>query len=289
MPDEKWIIDDKGEVWPSTSSALRHMLFADLPAGRLAHYLIANLGFVSVEESEKGAHIRLRPAMVSPVAVTALLYWLFDHKPKRVVLSTFTHDWQHEIFASRQSFIDRLLSAIDAFSTTRPSNFLKKARAFGKLRPGSPLARTHREWLTRPTVDDEAAFIADCQRRFAGRFTITAPWNSGAVLILAIGAGYHSYNRNWVLLAHGRRHEDGPDYHYGRWVAAAHRQVLDASTPLLDDVDAIIERPGLGAHRVCYTRMILPFKRPGGGTWLLSASTLDDRIDLRVEHAQEPA
>jgi hypothetical protein len=81
----------------------------------------------------------------------------------------------------------------------------------------------------------------------------------------------------------GTQLEDVPDVQYGQWVAEAHRDVHFSSNPWCGDVDAIIDRPRQGAHRVRYRRLILPFSRPGGERLLVTASSISDAIDLRVE------
>ena len=58
----------------------------------------------------------------------------------------------------------------------------------------------------------------------------------------------------------GLRVEDQPDYFYGKWVAEAYRMTKGDGTPRLEDVDAIINKPGAGRSRVRYTRLIVPMQ-----------------------------
>jgi hypothetical protein len=288
MGGRRWIIDDKGDIWPGSSGFLRQLLFCELSEPHFSQYLITNLGFIALHERDAGASIRLRPQVVSPLAVVGLAYWLSDRRIERVALSSLGSEWQHRIFASRQSCMQCLLSMVEREPPDHGQNFLSTSKSFAELRPGTPLDAIHRKWRTDPEVGDEDAFLADCQFRFRGRFTVTRPQDD-RVVIHRIGPGYCSYNATWLSIAEGHPHEDGPDYRYGRWVAHAHHRVLNTSAPALDDVDAIIERPRGGPNRVCYTRLILPFRRRNGGIWLLSASTLDSRIDLRAERGKKPA
>lgn len=117
----------------------------------------------------------------------------------------------------------------------------------------------------------------------SGRMTIAEPVGDKADLITRyIGDGYKVYDRHWLRVAIGRRYEDGPDPYYGRWVADAQRVVMQNKVPVIEDVDAIFDRPFQSRLRVRYTRVILPFQLGGRRPWLLTASTLAPSIDLRA-------
>ena len=57
---------------------LAEALQASLSGDELAKYVVRNLGFIAATESDGSVRLRLRPAVVSPTALSALLYWLHD-------------------------------------------------------------------------------------------------------------------------------------------------------------------------------------------------------------------
>ena len=56
-------------------------------------------GFVAAKELNGSLRISLRPAVVSPIAFSALLYWLHDRAADRVLMSFCDRDWSHEMTA----------------------------------------------------------------------------------------------------------------------------------------------------------------------------------------------
>ena len=59
-------------------------LDASIGGDELVEYTMRNLGYVAVKEMRRLAAHPLRPAVVSPIAFSALLYWLHDRVVDRV-------------------------------------------------------------------------------------------------------------------------------------------------------------------------------------------------------------
>ncbi len=103
--------------------------------------------------------------------------------------------------------------------------------------------------------------------------------------ICDVGHGFLVYDKAWLEKAIGRRFEDQPDHLYARWAAEAYYEASRTEQALIDNVDALIERPGRGKARLQYQRVVLPYRQPCGDQLLLCASMLDRSIDLRGEAA----
>jgi hypothetical protein len=95
------IIDDGGRFTDAASSGLRSELHAWTLGDRFTDYAIRNLGFIELVTQPRAVRIKLRPAVTSPTAFAALMYWLADHPTPRVMLSHHVDDWRHEVIGDR--------------------------------------------------------------------------------------------------------------------------------------------------------------------------------------------
>src|SRR3990172_5706705 len=120
------IIDDRGEVWDARGRGLARDLHASIGGDDLVEYTIRNLGFVAVKEMGGSLRISLRPAVVSPIAFSALLYWLHDRVVDRVLISFLDRDWSHEMLRSRQDAVQKLMARIDLSQGARQGDFLSR-------------------------------------------------------------------------------------------------------------------------------------------------------------------
>ena len=64
-------------------------------------------------EMSGSLRISLRPAVVSPIAFSALLYWLHDRTVDRVLVSFFDREWSHEMVRSREEAVRKLMARVD--------------------------------------------------------------------------------------------------------------------------------------------------------------------------------
>jgi hypothetical protein len=278
------IIDADGAFWRAADVRLEHKLGTDLPRDDLCDYAVRNLGYIAVQATGHIPRIRLRPAIVEPGALVALFYWLADGGHACAAISWLDKTWSDEIVPGSANIRRRLGHLCDRSRPAARRRLLSRTLLPSALQPGTPLHIAHGAWSICREITDLEAAAERFDQLFGGRFTITAPSSDGGELIIRkVGSGYKSYDARYLRHAVGTRFEDVPDVQYGQWVAEAHRDVYLTSRPWCGEVDAIIDRPRQGAHRVRYRRLILPFSRPGGQRLLVTASSLGPDIDLRVE------
>jgi len=284
MRDMWGIIDADGAFWDAADARLEHRLGTDLPRTELCDYAVRNLGYIAVQSNGPMPRIRLRPAIVEPSALIALFYWISDGQFPCAAISWLDKSWSDEIIPGSANLRRRLGQLCDRSRPAARQRLLSRALPPSDLRSGTPLHIVHGNWSICREITDLDAAADRFDQLFRGRYTITAPSSDGGELIIRkVGSGYKSYDERYLRCAVGTQLEDVPDVQYGQWVAEAHRDVHFSSVPWYGDVDAIIDRPRQGAHRVRYRRLILPFSRPGGERLLVTASSISDAIDLRVE------
>lgn len=280
------IIDADGAFWRAGDVRLEHKLGTDLPHDDLCDYAVRNLGYIAVQASGHIPRIRLRPGIVEPSALVALFYWMADGDYTCAAISWLDKAWSDEIVPGPANIRRRLGHLCDRSRPAAHKRLLSRTLPPSALERGTPLQIAYAGWSIGKDITDLEVAAKRFDRLFKGRYTITSPSSDGNELIIRkVGSGYKSYDARYLRFAVGTQLEDVPDVQYGQWVADAHRNVHASAKPWCGEVDAIIDRPRQGAHRVRYRRLILPFSRHGGERLLVTASSLGRDIDLRVEHA----
>ena len=273
-------VDEHGSLL--RSSELRHALRSNLNPEELSTYVVTNMGYVAVEERRGTAWLRLRPRGVSQVTLAAVLFWLGDRPIERAVISHYDRAWRHEVIGPAAGVLARLGELVVDPLAVRGGDFHRKrhGKAVTALAPLMQL--WHR---------DPAAPFSDLCRDLlhgwlGGRYMVLkrAQW-SRRLEICAVGRGFVVYDDIWLANAVGRRFEDQPDPLYARWAAKAYYDAGASEQAVVDDIDALICRPGRDKARLQYQRAILPYRQPSGDQLLLCASLLDRSIDLRGEAA----
>jgi hypothetical protein len=278
------LFDDRGEAWDVGSTRLAEALQSSITGEELANYAVRNLGFVAVSEDDRAARIRLRPAVVSPIALSALLYWLHDHDKDRFVLSSLDGQWSHEVVGARDEVVRKLTQRIGGRAPDREGDFLQQQRPLHQLSQSSPLRAMLDIWSDCNGKYDLERLRPLLEKALEGRFVLVeAAPSASNLFIKEIGSGLRKPAGQWLARSIGLRVEDQPDYAYGKWVARAYRHVIDSGEPDLGDVDAVISWPQQSRQSFRYKRLLLPFRREDNSAVLLGASLADPSIDLRVK------
>jgi hypothetical protein len=285
---QTFLFDDKGEIWDAKSPSLAEALQASLSGDELSKYAVKNLGFVAATESDGSVRLRLRPAVVSPTALSALLYWLHDQTIERVLISCLDGEWSHELVRSCEEAMRTLLARVKFNADDRNGDFLSVLQPLHQLQRSSPLRAALDAWSATAGKYDPEVIRPSLQKALDDRFVLVeASGGSPDLLIRDVGSGLTRLAEYWLSRARGLRVEDQPDYAYGKWVARLYQQALLRGEPLLEDVDAVVMWPNQPRQSYRYRRLVLPFKRRDGSTALLGTTLHDPAIDLRIKRNQE--
>ena len=276
------LFDDRGELWDAKSRTLAESLQASLSGEDLLSYVVRNLDFIAIADNNGSLRLRLRPAVVSQMALGALLYWLHDRVVERALISFLDGEWTHELVASRDDAVRRLLARVKHKAADRDGDFLDRPRPLHELPDGSPLRAVLNAWADCRGRFDAERLRPVIQRALNGRFVLfeATPY-SPSLHVKDVGAGLSKSAEYWLSRTKGLRVEDQPDYAYGKWVAEAYRQVLSTGEPSLADVDAVITWPQHPRIGYRYRRLLVPFEAQRDSTLVLSATVIDPDVNLR--------
>ena len=275
------LFDDSGEVWDAKSPALGEALQASLSADELAKYVVKNLGFIAATETCGSVQIRLRPAVASPTALSAVLYWLYDQTIERVLISFLDEEWTHALVRTVDEAVKALLARVKFNASDREGDFLLQPKPLHDLPDTSPLHAVLAAWSESGGRFNRERLLPLLDRALNGRFVLFENVaNSPHVHVKDVGQGFGELASFWLTRTKGLRVEDQPDYAYGKWVAEAYRQVLSKREPSLEDVDAVITWPQQPRMSYRYRRLLVPFKERNS-TLILSATVIDPDVNLR--------
>jgi len=272
---DRYVIDADGNLLPGDVDRLRRLLKSNAPEPILREHAVNHAGFVLIDHDGDRANIFMQVDDDSrPLTRVELFAWLNRSSAKSVIVYDNGHT---PILQSRAKVIERL-QMLPPFCRVRRNRF--RSRPIDAERSLlAPLVRAFLDVVAgfRSVHDVETI----CNQMFQGRYTISRLAGDGSTLVIqSLGHGYWSFDPIWTSMARGCRPQDGPDYHYGLWVADTHGRALRINRLLFDDVDAVIGRPRLPAMRVTYTRCVVPFRLRRGPCYVLSASAARDDIDL---------
>jgi hypothetical protein len=286
-PDMRSIVfDDQGELWDGQSRRLALDLNASIGGEDLIDYVVRNLGFIAAKEMGGSLRISLRPAVVSPIAFSALLYWLHDRAADRVLVSFCDREWSHEMLRSRDEAVRRLMARIDFGQGARDGDFLQESLPLDSLPRQSPLREVLDVWRACGGKFDRNRLAPILERALNGRFVLVeAHPERPAMIIKDVGSGLSKPAEYWLARSIGNRVEDQPDYDYGKWVASYYRDVIAKGEPTLGNVDAVINWPQQSRRSFRYQRLVVPFRGDNNSTMLMAASLVDPAINLRVKPA----
>ena len=279
---QTYLFDDKGELWDGKSRQLADALHASLSSEDLLKYVVRNLGFIAITENSGSLRLQLRPAVVSQMALSGLLYWLHDHDVDRVLISSLDEEWSHELVRTREEAVRRLLMRVKFIPTDRDGDFLNEPRSLHDLPGDSPLRAVLSAWADCGGKFDPERLQPVIQKALGGRFVLfEAARDSPSVHVKDVGGGLGKSAGYWLSRTKGLRVEDQPDYAYGKWVAQAYREVLATREPSLADVDAVITWPQQPRISYRYRRLLVPFEAERNSTLVLSATVIDPDVNLR--------
>ena len=126
---QTYLFDDKGELWDGKSRQLAELLACVAVERGPAQIRRPQSGFIAVTENNGSLRLQLRPAVVSQMALGGLLYWMHDRDVERVLISSLDEEWSHELVASREEAVRRLLERVRVNLEDREGDFLRSTAA----------------------------------------------------------------------------------------------------------------------------------------------------------------
>ena len=255
------LFDDKGELWDAKSRELADVLDASSSSEDLRKYVVRNLGFIAVMENSGSLRLQLRPAVVSQMALSGLLYWMHDRPSSACCSPASTASGRTSWWPRARRPCAGCWRAPSSNPVEREGDFLNKPRPLNDLAPASPLRAMLNAWSECSGKYDRERLHRLLNKALMADSCWWRPMaQSPGLLVKEIGPGLNNHAGVWLSRIRGLRVEDQPDYAYGKWVASLYREVLQQPDPSLHDVDAVIRWPHQPRVSYRYQRLVVPFE-----------------------------
>jgi hypothetical protein len=275
------VIDDCGIEVDLDNPALARRLGTSRRRYSLLEYLVMNLGFVACEERRRSLRIRFRPSIVTKRALGGLARRLQSRPLDRVLITSFDDDWFNELVPSAELALKYLTDLMVESHYKRTSTFQFQDVPEHHLPQASAVAAILEHWRSESADLDIKRIFPILHRGFDQKFLLVEHLaDNDELIIRSLGSGYSIFDKAWCKEAPGERLEDQYDIYYGRWAAQGYRTAASRAMPIIQRIDAVIDRPSSGYRREQYARIIVPFPR-NGRTLLLSASTTNLAMVIR--------
>jgi hypothetical protein len=266
------LIDDQGEFWDQRSPVLRSRLRASIVDRELCQFAVLNLGFIGLAISRASLRVQLRPVLVTQAALGALYLWLHRHPPERIVLSWYDGRWRDEIVGWHHEGWRRITLLLEG-TAHRAHGFSRARIEPDQLARDNPLRKVFEDASVLHGVAGNPALMLPAA--LSDRYLLLSEDENRELRVCDFGSALMARSPQWQERARGRRIDDLPDWHYGRWIAAAYREAGSRGQPVLEEVAAVIAWPQLGTLSHTYWRLIVPGVGTGGRRRLLGI-TLDN-------------
>jgi hypothetical protein len=270
------LIDDNGREWPDDSWDLaRRIGYAD-PKADVSLYAVRERGFIHIRPQRRGVRVTLCEGRFNLLALTGTMLALGRVRPPQIVLSVLgdgvtsfrlfndLHDFCAEVepMASGKPLEIRL----PRLSERRSLHVLNLA-PFASVWPIVDVWRRTRGELTEE-VEDALKAGGVLHRMNLAR----QPFRSSRLISEYFGSGIRHLRPCEALLAIGRDLHERPDREYGVWIAQAYDEVSRGSSIRLESIRALIGTSDGLTLRTRYDRVLMPWHRRGGDTFVMGVS-----------------
>ena len=164
----------RGEMWDGESRRLADALEASLSGDELLQLCREESRLRRRHrDATASPRIRLRPAIVSPIAFSALLYWLHDRASRSRLISFLDGEWSHEMVGSREDAVSTAAAALELRHGRIARAISCKCRARCTTLPrSSPLRAVLNIWSEMRRQVRPRASASAAEKALNGRFVL---------------------------------------------------------------------------------------------------------------------
>jgi hypothetical protein len=288
----RFLIDRRGVISPVERGMRRYTHYKLPPDADAVIFAIRHLGVIEVAIAAAGVRVRLRPQLTSARALSRLLYFLAELRPRRFVLSHFARGWHEELVPGFPALVTRIEELVHGVRSRFPEKpFHAEERP---LDPevsliARPFARLLQEWTVRGGMLPEDPTVPFRRAGCLGRTTLTQHLGDSRLVIAYRGRHLTHYgSAGWTKYV-GLPVDEQPDAQFSVAASLSLPNSQDRQQPVFEACEATIASPSGMGRRSIYERLLLPW-RTQDGSWITSGvSQLRGRTDWKNPVKPQPA
>jgi hypothetical protein len=261
-----WVLDDRGDIWPEASRNLGLALNTDRSAKELTNFLIKQMGFLVMREYPGRNELMLDPAIVSPVALTAIFCWGADRRFLPTSWIDVTTPKLARVFTSALTLHNQIGALIER-RTPRPNFecFEQEVRIspFGAhCKLATEISRSELHVVRKLDLLEEVLgqHLIWAERTDVGDFAMTHATAKAA-----------SYDPEFCTNSQTKSFREASDRRFGAWTADHFKSIRYDYAPSSTSISAEVAFHKRPKQRYFYDRLIIPTASSTGRDALLIA------------------
>ena len=264
-----YFVDKAGRIHCGNSAGIKALV----PTRPDSFQAQQQLSVVAGVQARRGlAAIRVIPDRLSYAAYATLATLLETFAPERIALSWHQGGWHDEIIGRTASAAwhcagQRVLALMTKARLEHDDRYQISTGSVDDIPSAGGMRRLIELWRFSGLNIDMAAQRQQVSELLGGKYyVIRSGPNATPPILDMFGPGWDIYqDRTWVQRSVGRPVTDQPDVRYGQWLSGNLQCALEADSPTLCDVEAVISDPRtLLRMRRNYKRLTLPLRLAGG-------------------------
>jgi hypothetical protein len=259
-------IDEAGERIKLTQAEIGRRLGTRLPSEKLLHYAVSKMGWVAISAHGDKAEVAYDRATVSHLALIGTIDWISRQKCAVLV---------HELagLSTQHTVPNTIVYLSELIEQRKPFTRFKRAQVPVERSPFARLMPTAMEILHSDIELDTRIRLLDSllDRRYSVN---TLDAGNGHYNSLEMGDCIAGFDRIYAKAKIGQTYHSFVDPDFGTWMANCFAEMSVARAAHVEEVTVALKsgpRPG----PIEYTRLLMPFERPGG-KFLLVASDVPE-------------
>lgn len=274
------VIDSEGNVWEGLPRQLAPYV-GQQGLAKLLDYAILNMGYIGVRPAPTGWVVSLRPSSVTPQGYLALVPLLTESPDARTIVQSFDKGWTFEILSNAYRAAQRISELLEPHFA-RAGGTMQVLEVDQRKKPlRNALAGVLDVWRHRVDAVGFAELMAQADILTRGRFMIYEyDRDAGDFICHHAGTGYNAWAKPCPAYQPGGRISHHTDGSLALESLASYRATCRRMTPVLQNVDALVNWGEKARRRNRYQRLLLPFRYAKRDQLLLTASIEDPSIDL---------
>ncbi len=270
-------ISPEGKAYASGTETFYERLGFTNPDFDVGDYVVRHLGFIVIyRRSNDRVMVRLRPSLVSKLALDSAMRHLIGQKFVHGEIQFYDQEWTSEAWSKTSELLHRLVELCDRPHGPDEPTFGLKPLGMERLSnaDSNPMKPLYQKWKVSCGIFDDTTLPFIIEYGLHYRLMVVAADSPGEPLRFQyIGDGFRPFSSKQKSELLGSTITQMPVLEYGYWLEQHYADVAKNGHPSFDYVTAKYPISDRRLQRTQYERLLLPW-RTGQGKTLVTCSSI---------------